>query len=358
MSTTEAGQLVPADQRLQTVRQMLAANQKGLAALLGKTVAPERFCRMVLTLCQNNPKLLDCDRNSLALSVLRIAQLNLSPDPTLGQAWLIPRKGKADFQLGFRGALALAYRSPLVKAIRYNVVRKGDHFVWTDGRNWTLEHQPSDQGWPETFEDILAAWVVIETVNGGAIPRVMFSAEIARHRNRSQAVQAGGMTPWKTDPAPMALKVVLDDACLRGPFEGEIGRAIALDRRGELGLGQPDDGTLDVADFKIVNGGDGKAGKVDAFKAAHGAAPAEATPAEREPGADEDFLGDALGEDGADLADQEPPHVRKLMKAVADLGLTPDEADSIVGARIADSPAGAEAEIMRKLRDGAKTKRK
>ena len=58
------------------------------------------------------------------------------PGPSLGQAWMIPRKGQAEFQLGYKGVLNLAYRSPLIAAVRYGVVRKGDEFQWVDGRDW------------------------------------------------------------------------------------------------------------------------------------------------------------------------------------------------------------------------------
>lgn len=269
-----SGQIVPIDRGLQTVRQMLGENAKGLEALLGRYLPMERFCGAVLTLCRHNPDLTDhtkASRPSLLLAVMRIAQLQLSPDPAMGQAWIIPRQGRAEFQIGWKGCLALAYRSPLVSAVRYNVVRKGEHFVWRDGKDFVLEHEPTEEGWPDRMQDIRAAWAIIETVRGGAIPRVMYAPEILRHKARGM----GSQPAWGKDPAPMAVKTVLGDACRRGPFDAEVGRAFALDHLGEIGKGQGGDDALE-AEFSVVpreNGGEKGKGAAAAFKAAHGEAP-------------------------------------------------------------------------------------
>lgn len=270
MATTEAGQLAPIDRALHEVRGLLGAKMKTIAAVLGQYMPPERFCGAVLTLCQQNPDLLDprkVERGSLLLAVLRIAQLQLSPDPALGQAWIVPRKGRAEFQLGYKGCIALAYRSPLVGVVRYGVVGNADHFIWRDGREWVLEHEPTEEGWPDRMEDIRGAWVIIETRSGHKLPRVMYRAEILRHKARGQGAQPA----WATDPAPMCLKTVLGDACRRGPFEGEIGRAFALDHSGEIGRGQP----ADIDAEYVVNGAtngkptDGPKTAADRFKEKH-----------------------------------------------------------------------------------------
>ena len=89
------------DERVKQIRALLAQNQKGLAVSLGRAMGYERFCRVVTTRVQTTPALLKCDPGSILVSAFRIAQLQLSPDPALGQAWIIPRKGRAEFQLGY-----------------------------------------------------------------------------------------------------------------------------------------------------------------------------------------------------------------------------------------------------------------
>lgn len=274
MARTEANQLVTTDQRVATVRQCLAKNMKGIQAGLAGYMDPARFMRTILTAVQNSPALLDCRKDTLLLSVLRLAQLNLSPDPLVGHAYIIPRKGRAELQLGYRGALALAYRSKQVRAIRGNVVREGEPFRWRDGRDWILEHEPGD-----SFDaPLVAAWVIIETVWGGSIPKVMRRKEVMAHKARSANVQSaaerGKETPWDTDEAAMWLKTCFAAAAKHGPFEGAEAAAFSLDREGEEGRGQPDSsGVLIDADFSVEgedqpDNGRPK-GALDQFKAAH-----------------------------------------------------------------------------------------
>ena len=226
--------IAPKTDKLATISLSFKRNEKLLSALLGDVMGSARFQAMILSHLKGTPELLKCSPSSILLAGIRIARLRLSPDPSLGQAWMIPRKGQAEFQLGYKGILALAYRSPLIAAVRYGVVRKGDAFEWVDGRDWTLRHVPGVQGWPEGPEDTVAAWAILELRSGAQIPRVMFVAEIERHRRRGLA----GGPAWKNDYAAMAVKTVLGEVCRRGPLEDEASASLMLDHAGEVGIGQ------------------------------------------------------------------------------------------------------------------------
>ena len=63
-----------------------------IATLLPKSIPPQRFIRVVLTAIQNNPALLDMDRNSLYAACLQAAQDGLLPDGREGA--IIPFKTK------------------------------------------------------------------------------------------------------------------------------------------------------------------------------------------------------------------------------------------------------------------------
>jgi phage RecT family recombinase len=225
---------VPATVGLPAVKRLLADNLNTVRALLQGYATPERFFGGIVTAMHVNPDLQRCNPQSVLLSSLRIAQLRLSPDPSLGQAWLIPRKERAEFQLGYKGTLALLYRSPLVGTVRYGVVRKGEHFLWTDGAEWQLEHHPGPDGWPTKWDELEAAWAIIDLANGFQIPRVMYAAEIRRHQARG----SGPQSPWRDDLAAMAVKTVLNDVGKRGPLDGEALLGLVQDDAGELGLGQ------------------------------------------------------------------------------------------------------------------------
>ena len=72
-----------------------------------------QFITSVLNLTSTS--LQGCDPNSVYGAVMKSASLDLSVDPNLGQAWIIPyntKDGKlAQFQLGYKGFIQLAKRS-------------------------------------------------------------------------------------------------------------------------------------------------------------------------------------------------------------------------------------------------------
>lgn len=335
-------------ERVELIRATLSANEKYIAQALGKFMSAERFSRMVVTLVRGNEDLLKCKPSTVILSVLRIAQLQLSPDPALGQAFLVPRKGKAEFQIGFKGYLALAYRSRRVLAVRYGVVHKDDHFEWRDGKHFTLDHIQGEQGWPALQGETKAAWAIIDLRGGGQLPRVMYLPEILRHK------QAGSSTGkvWVENFAAMAVKTVIGDVCRRGPLEEEFGRALSWDEGS-----QPDD--PEIIDVVNVTPADTTT-KAGAFVAAF-APPVEPAGAD----SDDDPLGDALDVDPrqADQWDFVPPgdsidngpvpipvpdHVNRILAAASARGMSVETLHSVAGAPVdASMPASAEHEVLK-----------
>jgi len=347
---TQEHQIDTRENRLALVSATLTRNEKALAALLGNFMPVDRFRAMLVTQCKVNPDLQKCDIASIMIAAMRVAQLRLSPDPALGQAWLIPRKGRAEFQLGWKGCLALAYRSPLVAAVRYGVVRKGEAFTWLDGRDWRLEHVPGEEGWPAAAADTLAAWAILELATGRSIPRVMFTPEILRHKGRGQ----GSQPAWNTDFAAMCVKTVVGDVCRRAPLGDDETRGFQLDHLGEVGLGQPKEEAID-AEYTVAGEPANGGGKVASFKTAFGTQPTTSAQApapeeaDREPGEDDDSdpLGDSLNdpaETGTGLLSEEAK--TRIRDAAQLKGLTPAQLDSMAGAKLDDAPADLEALLL------------
>jgi len=363
MANQETGQIAPRGQALQEIRQLLGREAKTVEAVLGRYMPVERFMGAIVTLCYHNPDLLAVNRDSLKLAVLRCAQLQLSPEPALGQVWIIPRRGRAEIQLGWKGCLTLAYRSPLVGAVRYGVVGQQDHFVWRDGRKWVLEHEPTEEGWPSNANEIRAAWAIIDLRTGHSIPRVMYKAEILRHKSRG----SGAQPAWATDPAPMSVKTVIADACRRGPFEGELGRAFALDYQGEIGLGQPADEASAIEVTPVPPEEASSSALLDKLKAAHGIEIATPTAAkeevsvERQPGEDPIEDGEPLPEPPWDeLSEKESSfsvvfmrreQVERIRNLSVEKGLSEVELEARIGGRPEDQPAQDETRILAILRD-------
>ena len=83
-------QLVKASDKRGLVRTWFEQALPEIQKAAPKHIDPQRLIRVALTACIQNPKLLDCTRESLMRSLLQAAQLGLEPDGLLGQAYLIP----------------------------------------------------------------------------------------------------------------------------------------------------------------------------------------------------------------------------------------------------------------------------
>lgn len=84
------------------------------------------YLNQVMILVANSEKLQQCEPKSILVSAMRAASLKLSVDPSSGQAWIIPYKGKATFQLGYKGVYELAQRTNLYRFINVIDIFEGE----------------------------------------------------------------------------------------------------------------------------------------------------------------------------------------------------------------------------------------
>ncbi len=200
------------------------------------TMSADYFSRVVLTLCQKNPALMDANLPSLLGAVMQSAQLGLSPDSVLGEAYFLPFKGVVQFVPGYRGLIKLAYQSEQIAKISARVVREGDDFSFAYGIKEKLVHVPKAQ----LSAPVTHVYASAKIKRGDTNFLVMTKEEIEAVRARSPSARSGRSTPWTTDPEAMAQKTVLRRLCkflptsVSPPFQ----RALALDELAENGLKQ------------------------------------------------------------------------------------------------------------------------
>lgn len=115
----------------------MAENKNTLPALLENPNVKKRFGELLdknapnfiqtlLTLYNSNDQLKECSPKTILTAAGMAATLNLSISPSLGQAYIIPYKGNATFQLGWRGLVQLAHRTGRYVAVHSGVVREGE----------------------------------------------------------------------------------------------------------------------------------------------------------------------------------------------------------------------------------------
>jgi recombination protein RecT len=87
------------------------------------------YVQSVLIACTANADLMRCDPQSILRSSLRAASLELSCDPALKQAYLVPIQGKAEFWPHYRGLYTLMVRTGKYYAINVTPVREGQRVM-------------------------------------------------------------------------------------------------------------------------------------------------------------------------------------------------------------------------------------
>jgi recombination protein RecT len=189
-------------------------------------IQADRFLRVVLTTLRTNPKLAACEPNSFLAAMMTAAQLGLEINTPLGEAYIIPYKTEANFQIGYKGLLSLAYRTNQYRMIYAMEVYKNDTFSFEYGLEPKLRHvpAPAPEGEPTHY------YAVYHLVNDGRAFRVWTREKVERHAQQfSQSYKAKTDSPWKSDFDSMAKKTVLIDLLRYAPKSIEFSRALVVD---------------------------------------------------------------------------------------------------------------------------------
>lgn len=141
------------------------------------------------------PKLLECDRSTLMEALITCADLKLFPSSASGEAYILPYKGKAQFQIGYQGLITLFYRAG-VETITSKIVYKNDVFEYEEGLTPKLIHKPNlteKRGNPTHV-------YAIAVVNGEKLFHVMSEDDVMKFKKFSQSASSD-FSPWnKNDP--------------------------------------------------------------------------------------------------------------------------------------------------------------
>jgi recombination protein RecT len=148
-------------------------------------ITPEDFIETCIRAVKENPKLLQCDPKSLFGAVLLSAEVGLKPNTSLQHSFIIPYKGQAKFQIGYKGLIEIMYRNPRVKQITARAVFENDEFDYGYGLNPYLNHKPArkDKG---KLECVYATCLV----DNEPIFVVVEKAELDAIRNISKTIDS------------------------------------------------------------------------------------------------------------------------------------------------------------------------
>lgn len=206
-----------------SLRQAVNGMKAQIAMALPKVMTPERFTRLVLTAISNNPKLANCSEQSFYGAMFQAAQLGLEPNSPTGQAYLIPYGKDVTFQIGYKGLIALAYRSGEIRDISAHAVYENDHFEYELGLEPKLVHKPA----LASRGAVIAYYAVYHTKSGGYGMEVMSAEDVKEFASKKSKAFTSG--PWKTDFDAMAMKTVVKRMLKYAPISSDFVRAVAAD---------------------------------------------------------------------------------------------------------------------------------
>lgn len=206
--------------------------QARLKEMIGKRASG--FVTSVLSAIQSNNMLQNADPNSVYMSAMMAASLDLPINSNLGHAYIIPYntrqqdgsyKSVAQFQIGYKGFKQLAIRSGQFKFLSEAVVYEGQ----------LIEENPLTGfkfDWSAKSSDKVLGYVsYFKLINGFESTVYLTSEEVDKHASRYSKTYKQKYGLWNTDRDKMALKTVTKlNLSKNAPLSIEMQRATISDQ--------------------------------------------------------------------------------------------------------------------------------
>ncbi|MCT3190360.1 recombinase RecT [Limosilactobacillus reuteri] len=212
-----------------TVKQFINMNstKKRFEDVLGKR-APQ-FMSSLISVVNSNQSLQRVNAGSVINSALVAAALDLPINPSLGYMYIVPYKGQAQPQMGYKGYIQLAQRSGQYKRLNAIAVY-ADEFQGWNPLTEEIDYQPNFRD--RSGEQPIGYIGYLELLNGFQETVYWTREQIDEHRKKFSKM-SGGDNPkgvWKDNFDAMALKTVLRNLLTKwGPMTVDMQTAYNAD---------------------------------------------------------------------------------------------------------------------------------
>ncbi|WP_076636644.1 recombinase RecT [Lactiplantibacillus plantarum] len=203
--------------------------QDAIQQMLSRTLADKasQFSTSLINLVNGNQSLAKVDQMSVIQSAMVAATLNLPIDQNLGYMWLVPYKGRATPQIGYKGYIQLAQRTGQYLAMNAIAIHSGELKGWNP---LTEDFQFDPMG--RTSDEVIGYVGYFKLTNGFEKTVFWTKASMEEHRMNFSKMSAG-KTPqgvWASNYDAMAIKTVLRNMLSKwGPMSIEMEQALAND---------------------------------------------------------------------------------------------------------------------------------
>lgn len=227
------------------LKQFLESHRGKLAESIPSSLfSVDDFIRTFFYAVQQQPKLLDCTRQSLWYSLSQAAQLGLKIGTPLGFAHLRPTKNKqtqeqeAKLIIGYRGYIELARRSGQIASVQARCIMEGDIYDIDYARVECPIRHKVDLSSPIANPKILGAYcLTLLKDNPYPIPEVMTKAQIDKIKRK---YASGSGAVWDDNPDEMARKTVIRRAQKYWPLSEALVVAERVARENDVSVEMDD----------------------------------------------------------------------------------------------------------------------
>lgn len=229
--------------QLTPLKNLMASDlvKQKLQEVLGQKA--QGFSASVIQIASSNKLLAKAEPATLLNAAITAAVLELPINQNLGYAWIVPYKGQAQFQMGYKGFVQLALRTNEYKSIGCTPVYE-NQYISFDPLTEELEYNKV------TGEGEVVGYTAYFRLLNGFEKRIFWTSdEVRKHAKRFS--KAFGSGPWKTDFEAMATKTVLKSLLSKwGILSIEMQKAVEADQAVQTEEGQfeyvDNDGGMDI----------------------------------------------------------------------------------------------------------------
>lgn len=238
-----------------TLKKLMDASRSAIEKAVPKHLTADKMISIATTEARKNPALYECDQLSFLGAIIQAAQLGLMPGSVLGQCYLIPYNNtkngikEVQFQLGYKGMLDLAGRSPKVSHVYPRAVHEGDEFEFWYGLKEDIRHVPKRGNSQAKLTDVYAVLVL---ANSNRSFEVMDIEAVEKIKAGSQGARSG-KSPWTTHYEAMAKKTVIRQIFKYTPISIEMQIAVALDELNDSDIAQDNSSIIETTGKTVVD---------------------------------------------------------------------------------------------------------
>lgn len=239
MATTKGG--IVAQMTKNQTAAVSAAN--GIKAVLENPMVKEKFLKIfsdphkadvflasAMTLVAQKPELQGCTPKSILSCLSIAASFDMPVNQNLGYAYFVPYKGECTFQMGYKGYVAMAQRSGMMKSIVATEVYEGEI------KNFNRFTETFEIG-ERTGNSVIGYYASFELVNGFKKCVFWKVEDVKAHAKRFSKTYSSSTSPWQTDFNAMACKTLLKALLSKyAPLSSEMQLGVSADGAKKLTL--------------------------------------------------------------------------------------------------------------------------